>query len=436
VYFTYFGLTKNDLTKVRQALSKSNRYQSLYSDDHALFRFKPDDLFLTAEDTHIFGVAVVDTDEQASVNLVQYLKKDMDRLHIITDSSYQMFLHKYFEAAGSPADRTPPKPTEDADFYKVPLELNVAAEGLRCVKVSPAPAAGDLLLGHPAVDLFSNPEKWLSLITDKGSRLVLEETLQLVARGREMSKVLILNDAQNTRRAVKFTMKNGDDNLVTILLQPAGLTEIVEKQEVDNQNKELEALILDVNFVPEDPVAWVEGLRTRAKQIGLTKEGQQLKFFVAADSDARASGPLLDSPDILGFLLKPVDQRQILFLLSEYLPNKNTIYQFENIGWAQPNLSIHVSKGVHLEALSEFGVTMRSKQPLAPGTMVYLRKSIYDNAPNACLAARVYSCEEHPSEKDHFQVFATYFGINDAFLKFARTWIRENYAQQKGKEGG
>ena len=140
-------------------------------------------------------------------------------------------------------------------------------------------------------------------------------------------------------------------------------------------------------------------------------------------------------PDILGLFIKPVDTRQLLFLMSEYLPNKDSVYQFENLGWAQPGLPVHVSKGVQLEALSEFGASLRSKQRLAPGTMIYLRKSIFDNAPNQCLAARVYACEPHGTEKDFFQVYAIYFGINDQFLKFARTWIRENYAHQKGKEG-
>ena len=107
------------------------------------------------------------------------------------------------------------------------------------------------------------------------------------------------------------------------------------------------------------------------------------------------------------------------------------MFNFKNLGWSSPSLSVHISKAVELEALSEFGATLRSFQRLAPGTLIFLRQSIYENAPNQCLAARIYACEDHPSEKGQFQVFATYFGINDAFLKFARTWIRENYAQQK-----
>ena len=117
--------------------------------------------------------------------------------------------------------------------------------------------------------------------------------------------------------------------------------------------------------------------------------------------------------------------------MSEHLPNPNTVFNFGNLGWSQPGLNLHVSKPIALEALSEYGATLRSAHRLAPGSMFYLRKSIFDNAPNRCLAARVYACEEHPTTEGEFQVFVLYWGINDAFLKFARTWIRENYASSK-----
>jgi hypothetical protein len=124
----------------------------------------------------------------------------------------------------------------------------------------------------------------------------------------------------------------------------------------------------------------------------------------------------------------------MLVFLSEHLQNKNTLFTFSNLGFSSPALTVHVAKEVALEALSEFGATLHSQSKLAPGTVFFLRKSIYENAPNGCLAARVYACREHSS--GGYQVYATYFGINEAFLKYARTWIRENYANQKSQDGG
>ncbi len=436
VYFTFFGLNKTDLSKIRQTLSKAPRYQSLYSDDRSLFRYQPDDLFATENDKRTFGVAVIDTDDAIASSLSSQIAKDMDRLKVVGETSYQMFLQKYFESAGA-GEKSLPKQTEPGDFFNNPVNLTVTVEGSKCMSVSPTPTEKSLFLGHAATEIFGAPDKFAGLFSDKVSKLVFEETAALSAGGRLIEKVLTLNDSTNSRRAVKVTFAPGAaPHLIQAKIGPASLADIMGKSQQTEQNKEIEVLVLDSNFVPDEPAGWIQALRTRAANARLVKNANDLKFFVTADTDARANGPLLNIPDILGLLVKPVDLRQLMFLMSEYLPNKHTVYQFDNLGWAQPGLSVHVSKNMSLEALSEFGATLKSKQPLSPGTMIYLRKSIYDNAPNACLAARVYACEQHPSEKEYFQVFTTYFGIGDQFLKFARTWIRENYAHQKGKEAG
>ncbi len=434
VYFTFFGIPKPALTRIRQTLSKTQNYSSLISEDAQKFKFKPDDLFLSANDLLVFGGAIIEPDETVGAALAELLSKDMDRLRLTVESSYQLFLHRFL-GDSSHSHQVPPKPTEKEDFYSPTLTLTLTLDGFKCLSVQPEPQVGDLWLGHPAVDLFTGPDKWIALVVDKASRLLIEETAQFAAKGRAYEKLLVLQDAQNQRRAVNVKFSQGDaENLVQVTLRPAGLSDLASTAELTAQ-KELEFLILDTAYVPEDPAAWILGLRTKAIQMKLVKEPNQLKFFLISDVDQPINPIWLNNPDILGLAFKPVDGRQMSFMLSEYLQNKNTIYQFENIGWAQPGVPVHVSKGVQLEAISEYGATLKSKQPLVAGTVIFLRRSIFDNAPNQSLAARVYGCEPHSSDKDYFQVFVNYFGINDQFLKFARTWIRENYALTKSGQG-
>lgn len=435
VYFSYFGIPKATLTLIRKALSKASRYQSLLRDDREAFRFKPNDPFLTADQAKIFGVAVVDLDENVARGLAQSLSKDMDRLKVISESSYSLFLHKYFEPAAASGSSDIPSPSEDTDFYKLPVILTLNVSDLKLAGVLPTPGAGDLILGHDATVVFSKPEGWLELLAEKASRLLLEEAVQLVGKGRPSEKLLIMKGADGERRAVNVKFSKGpNEQLVIASITPATMSDIVTKLNSEERNKNLEVLIVDSNFVPADPQGWIDGMKTRAVNVGLIQNASQLKFFVMAETEAQVSPNWINIPDILGVSLKPVDNRQLIFLLSETLPNRNTIYHFENLGWAQPNLNIHVAKDIHLEALSEFGATLKTAHKLVPGTVIYLRKSIFENAPNQCLSARVYHCEDHPSDKGYFKVLTTYFGINDSFLKFARTWIRENYASQKSHD--
>lgn len=432
IYFAYFGISKMALTVLRQFLAKSPRYQSLLNDDRMRFRAGDDERF--DDSTRLsYGVALIDSDEQAGQSLTNSITKEIDRVRVINESSFQHFVYKHFERDAS-LDGTPPKPTDESDFYATPLSLTLNATDLKCLSVDPGPNPEGLFIGHVAADLFADPEKWKSLLDGKEPLLVLEESVQLAKRGRVLNKMLTLKDQAEERRAVNFKIyKGATEDVVTVELHPASLTEIMTRMSSSEKEENLDAVIIEANFTPDDPAAWIEGVRNRAQVAGLTKEPDQIKFFMITDGEIRPSW--LASKDVPNVFVRPVDGRQLMFLLSEYLPNHFTMYRFDNLGWTSPSMSVHVAKEVELEALSEFGATLKTNLRLAPGTMVYLRKSIFSNAPNQCLAARVYSCEEHPSDKGFFQVFTSYFGINDAFLKFARTWIRENYAQQKsGKD--
>ena len=435
VYFTYFGMAKSTLTQIRKVLSKSPHYLSLMRDDPEAFRFKPNDPFLPESEKKVFGVAVVDIDENLARGLAATLGKDLDRLKVVSESSYSLFLHKYFELTSGTAAAEIPMPTDETDFFRSPLIMTVSASDMKCTAVTPNPAEGDGFLGHVATEIFSKPERWLDLISDKTSRLILEETVQLATKGRAGDKLLVLTDVNGKRRAVNFKVDRGPvDTSTVVTMSPANMSDIVTKLNSEERQKNLEVVIVDANFVPAEPSGWMEGLRTRAANVGLVQNPKDLKFFIIADPDHSISPHWMNVPEILGLSIKPVDNRQLIFLLSEYLQNKNTVYHFENLGWAQPNMSIHVAKDLYLEAISEFGATLKSPHKIVPGTVIYLRKSIFENAPNNCLAARVYACDPHPSEKDSFRILTTYFGINDAFLKFARAWIRENYASQKGQD--
>lgn len=117
--------------------------------------------------------------------------------------------------------------------------------------------------------------------------------------------------------------------------------------------------------------------------------------------------------------------------LSIILNNPYTVYNFNNIGWSKSRVGIQVSKQAQLKSLAEFGATISHSRPIAPGTFLFLRKSIFDNAPRKNLCARFYACEEDSAEKGKYLCSLIYFGINEAFTKFARSWFRETYAASK-----
>lgn len=431
VYFTYLGISKADLTTIRRSLSKAPRYHSLLDEDRNHFRFNPEDLFNTGEDSLVFGVGLVESDDTVGKSLAQSISKDIDRINVSFEKSLGMFIYEHMDSKSE--DRTPPDISTETEFYSQPLTIRIAKD-MKFIDIQPLPEEGQTFLGHDMLELIKVPDGPMSLIADKLSRAKLEESMLLVDLGKNPELALIFQSKEQNRMAVSAKMSKAEgEGQYRIELSPAGLDVIMTHfSSAKSGAKRLDIIILDGPFLPHDPTPLLQGLAERAQMSGLIPTVESLSVFGLLESERSLPEGWVNHPMIKGIFTKPIDTRHLYFLLSEYLKNKNTLFHFENLGWSSPNLSIHTAKSIELESLSEFGATLKSQQRIAAGTIFFLRKSIYNNAPNQCLAARVYACDEHPTESGFFQILCTYFGINDAFLKFARTWIRENYASQKG----
>ena len=266
--------------------------------------------------------------------------------------------------------------------------------------------------------------------------LILESALELANEGRATSKLIVVNGPEADRFAIRLKVspdKPGETHLVELC--PVTAAEMADKLGAPPMET-MDAMLIDVAFIPKEFAGWIEYLRQGAAQSGLIKRPDDLRVILMTDREDKLERSWLDSPNVIGLLIKPLDTRHLAFLLSEALRNPYTAYHFGNIGWASTLVNSHMSREIEMETVSEYGATFKSATPFRPGSFFFLRKSIYDNAPGQCLSARVYFCEPHPSERNYFQVSVLYYGINDAFLRFVRTWIRENYAQSKAQGGG
>jgi hypothetical protein len=195
--------------------------------------------------------------------------------------------------------------------------------------------------------------------------------------------------------------------------------------------------VVDVGLIPGGNVdGFIIAVNEQAAKNKLLKPGQRPKFVFLVENEQQLRHQAFANPDVVGLLAKPVEPRHLSFVVATALQTKFSIYSFPNLGWASVLLPIHVARDVQLENLSEFGASLRLPRPIAPGTLLFLRGDIFDNAPNRCLAARFYHCEEHTKETGQFLCSVTYFGLNDSFLKYARKWFRENYAASKQAAGG
>jgi hypothetical protein len=432
VYFTFFGMSKLINRELRQYLARDSAYKNLVDMDPKNFEYNPENIFLTEEQKTKKTVAVLDIDEASQKNMVTNLRKEIGNLDVVFDDTYYGFFKKYLDKS---AGLVKSAPSARADFFSDVVSFIISADSLNLQMPLSVPSEGDRILGFEATVLFATGQGWMDLFAGD-ARNLLTECLHLIHAARRIQKNMDLKTADQSMRAVAVEMILEDNSsAIRFNIRPPEMRvtgNLGQLQKIDS----LEAVIIDYSLLPEDPNSLVNGLKLACTEAGIKTLPEGPRVIVTAAEGATVNFELLSKSNIYAFIYKPLEIRRFLFLVAHAVSNPFTVYTFENIGWKHDQISAKIARKAQLTELAEFGAVIRSEQPLKPGTMIYLFRDIYQNAPDQNLCVRVYHSEEDSSEKGTYLNSVIYFGITDTFLKFTRSYIRETYASKKAKEGG
>ncbi len=434
VYFFLFGVRKTEISTIRQWLSSSSHYQSLKDESTKAFFINPDDMFLTEEEKALYSIAIVDPDVDHTKNLVHFLERKVDRLSISHFDSFSAFYELGLATQGSEdSDSFVPQPSTAEHLPATGLRFTCNSESKALTKVEIKDPENDRFCGHLMSEYFQEGEKnWWSLFELKQNEIIFKEA---ISQPGETKRILFAKTSEAQWLGFDVTFKpEGSD--VEVLIEPLDSAQLAERYLPYKKLPKLSALIIDARLIANVNFdSWKTALFERAMAAGAIGKPEDLKIILTSESESHMDESWLHTNQVIALLQKPVDQKSMAVVLTEALRNPNTPYRFDNLGWITPGLKTHLSKPVVLERVSEYGATINTSTPFKEGSFFFLRKSIFDEAPNNCLAARVYQSEPHPSEEGRYQVHVTYFGINDNFLKHARSFVREQYAAAKEKSG-
>jgi hypothetical protein len=435
VYFNYFGLNRKEASLIKRHLTSAARYQPFIEAERSEFEFNPDDIFLADEDRRPKQVVVLDLDDAYAHQLKSSLAKDVDHIRIVADSSVAAFSNRFMKKSSTQFAQAPAAAGETELFMPV-VTFVVTPENQEMSSALMAPAEDQTYLGYPAVETFSTALGWrqpFDAIPE--SKEVISEMMALAGGGRKVQRVLVGATSTGEGRFIRMALSPSDaPGLVKVEISPPS-PEDLKAQGKEEKLAGLHLIIVDVNLIPGRNVdAFIENMTERGEALGLLPKGQKPKFILLFDTEAGFDHRKYAHASIVGMFAKPVEARPLGFTVATALDSRHSIYTFTNLGWANQLLPVHVAKDVILERLSEFGADIKHSRPIAPGSILFLRGGIFENAPNRCLAGRFYHCEEHPKEKGMYLCSLTYFGINDGFMKYARKWFRENYALMKQGE--
>ena len=235
---------------------------------------------------------------------------------------------------------------------------------------------------------------------------------------------------ENHNRLFQITLfLNPAKKMIQVHIEPPNQEELLKKH---HYLSKLDLMILDDNNSPEGFEAWKTQINNYLnKNNMLKKQNSYLKVVRLAEKVTDIVVNQLRDKHVQSIHSKAMNNNQLLMSVADLLKITYTKYNWNNISWLSQQKPLHIATPSHLESLSEFGAFIKHSRPIAPGTFLFLHNSIFNQAPNKSLCVRFYYTEEDSSDKESHLSYFTYFGINDQFLKFVRSWIRENYAAKK-----
>lgn len=424
VNFDYFGCPKDTHIKIKTYLRNINEYKEILSFDEQDFAYYPENIFLTDEQKRMKTVLILDTDEQLRKQIKNSILENMQQVRIVEESSYYLFEKKYLLS-----EEEESVPLREHEIFDKKIVWKIDSKSFNFSNTVTEPKDGDMICGKLAKDFFLGPKEWKYLFEEGVSQDLLLENLSQLKMKEESSFLVDIRHADRSKRLASVTLRH-DINKIEICVAPpepdALKGDILES---------VDTIILNHRMLPTEFDTWYEELNKRLAKRHLNITGAPIKLIVFADTKSLSAERFnwLLEKKVESLILTPIDTKALCFHLSKVLNNNFTKYNPDNIGSYHVRWPAYVAKKAKLIAISEFGCTVHSKKPLKVGTIVFLHGFIYEKAPGQNLCAKMYSCEENPSDEGGYICYFTYFGINDSFLKYTRNWIRENYAQQKSR---
>ncbi len=426
VHHTFIGSDSKQQQAIKKFLTAQSGYREIDNDNRDAYKYRPPIDPKRAARVADKTIAILDVDAGTADTIADMIQSEIDKTRVIKEASLYFFAKKYIEkeqSLGVPGTRD--------DLFAPVVAFNVNLATQKIMDVITKPGAKDLLVGHNAQSMFNRPTGWQTPFNHADAKALLEEAFTLARAGQRFSQNIVVQDASSVLKILQITVsQNKDKESAKIEL---GLPEVRKKEEAKKISA-LDFLIVNQALVPENIDDWKGRIREVCIKNGVSVP-EELPVLIIADEKNGSGAKKYRYQKIFGMIYKPLKSRMVCYQTSTGLNWPYTKYNHANIPAVKCIIPAHVAIESKLASIGEFGGAFSHAKAFSPGTVVYLHESIFVNAPDGYLCARIYFAEADPKDKSRFLCYLNYFGISDQFLKFIRNWIRKDFAGKKQNQG-
>ena len=431
-YFSFFGITSEQLHNVRVYVQNQRRVHNL----------DPFILKTSAFKGLPCHIAVIDHDEKVREAIKSTLEGNFSNSKVHSFRSYSQFLkqisHASKEALLNLSEESPGGLPGDND-----LSFYVTGESYDLTQVEPALDSDQRFCGIFANDILATPSKWLGCIDD-ADREEFDEYLTGLRDGSGGRIIVRLRDTDGFHHPVQITghlerAGQGDGSKLLRLdfhaiANDEWIKEMENRRHQGGELETLSALFIDASGL-RDLGPWYEGLRTLLQKNNVLK-GEILPICLMSDEKNKYLNPAdLRLKVVSGFMFKPIDRKVVMSHAVEMVPGLLASTDAVDMRFIPANVPVHLGKEIEMDEISEFGLQIVSKVPLREGVFLRFYSSLFLDEKGEGVVARCTSCEPDANNKDTYFCFFSFFAVTDEFLKHIRTWIREDYVAKKENDG-
>ncbi len=432
--FIYYGLSRSQNAAINFFLRSHKHFLDLEVLDNNQFLSKN----ASANDTDYTPkhVLILDDEEARGRSLSGDIENSMSYVMADYEDNLPSFTSKYLQdSVKKPSQMSSP---EDLPTRSVVFEISLMDQKL--IQLQTDFKDSDHMLHYDPKVFFTEPTQWKNIFNSEEGKKALQGALAEIAPNSKIKKIVALENKHYEERIVllEFMQISNETARITIKPMMKDIQDFSKNKSKKDILKKIDLIIVNKKFIPEEPGVWMENLREKFIKNGMIRESSDLKFIIVThDKDIPSSGyveKFIKHPYLINYFQGTPPKTLLMISIGLALKNPYTKYCVNNIAWAEKKTTCYIAKKGTLNSLSEFGASITSSYPVQPGVVLFMHGYIFEHSPNGTLPVRFYFNEEDKDgDKVSYISYFIYFGITDHFLRFARKWIKNNYASKKDK---
>ncbi len=435
VYYTYYGITSVQLQKVRRTLQEKKRkippQRALSAVEVQIFKKNRKNIAIVVFNTQMRG----DIENALSANFINANLNSFPSL--ITLAKKLGVLPQ----------------SGDADKGKAPIAVDANGEMIVAFKadvfIFTINHADEMInIQNKSTSLFdmnlsqlmAGPKKWLQYIHPDDS----EETIEFLnyLKSNDKGQIFIrMKSPANSIHYIKMEaseMKSANPPQVRIQLSELKGDDgfkawTAGRPETGGQSPagDIDAVLIDASGITQTVESWASYVKAFLENTKLISPDRRTPVIALLPEKASNKLEGFKKTFFSDVIITPLERKYLIDKVNFHVHGLYSENGLITPAFDPVNEEVRVAQEVKMEMASEFGVQIRSNQPIREGIFLRLFSPLFLDENYDGILARSYSAKPDDKNRSEFHNVFSFFGISDAFLKHIRKWIREAHIAQK-----